>query len=204
MAKALVIGNGESRRDIDLEEYRTEYIFVGCNAIHRDTTVDYLVCCDRRMVEEATKNPDTANTSIYVRPDWFNFFRKIQKRKNILTVPELPYQGNIKQDKPEHWGSGAYAVLVAANHFEEVTLLGFDLYPTNNKVNNIYKDTQNYSKSDAQSVDYSFWVYQIAMVFKHFPDTTFTILNTEDWVMPKEWQRPNVNFKILNQLTVDL
>ena len=47
----LVIGNGESRCDINLSEINTTKI--GCNAIVRDFFVDHLVCVDRRMVDEA-------------------------------------------------------------------------------------------------------------------------------------------------------
>ena len=51
----LVIGNGESRKDIDISAFNETK--VGCNAIIRDFFVDHLVCVDRRMVKEAlTKN----------------------------------------------------------------------------------------------------------------------------------------------------
>jgi hypothetical protein len=52
MPQALVIGNGESRRHVDVSTY-TQHILIGCNAIHRDLAVDHLVCCDQRMVKEA-------------------------------------------------------------------------------------------------------------------------------------------------------
>ena len=47
----LVIGNGESRENIDLNKINTTK--VGCNAIMRDFFVDHLICVDRRMVEES-------------------------------------------------------------------------------------------------------------------------------------------------------
>ena len=47
----IVIGNGESRKGIDINELQSEK--VGCNAIIRDFTVHHLVCCDKRMVAEA-------------------------------------------------------------------------------------------------------------------------------------------------------
>ena len=201
MSQALVIGNGESRRNLDLNSLKINNILIGCNAIHRDITVDHLICCDRRMVEEAVNNPNTVNTEIYVREDWFKYYRKIQKLKNIKQVPALPYQGEAKRDQPEHWGSGGYAVLVAAElEFEDITLIGFDLYSKNNKVNNVYKGTNNYAAPDSHSVDYNYWVYQISKVFQLYPSTQFTVLNESDWVFPKEWQRPNVQFKNIEQL----
>ena len=201
MSQALVIGNGESRRNLDLNSLKINHILVGCNAIHRDVTVDHLICCDRRMVEEAVQNPDTSNTEIYVREDWFKYYRKIQKLKNIKQVPSLPYQGEAKRDQPEHWGSGGYAVLVAADlGFKDITLVGFDLYSKNNKVNNVYKGTNNYAAPDSHSVDYNYWVYQISKVFTLYHLTQFTILNESDWIMPREWQRQNVQFKNIEQL----
>ena len=157
------------------------------------------------MVEEAVNNPNTSNTVIYVREDWFKFYRKIQKHKNIQTVPVLPYAGELKQDKPDHWGSGGYAVLIAAElGFENITLVGFDLYSKNNQVNNIYKDTANYAKATSHSIDHNYWVYQIAKVFQYYPHINFTIINDYDWQMPKEWQQSNVNFSNISQVMVDL
>lgn len=199
--KAIVIGNGESRKRIDLNSLKIENILIGCNAIHRDLNVDHLICCDRRMVEEAINNPETKNTNIYVRDDWFRYYRKIQKNKNVFQVPDLPYQGELKQDKPEHWGSGGYAVLLSGTMgFDEVRLVGFDLYSKNDKVNNIYKGTDNYAKVDSHSIDYSFWIYQLAKVFKHHPDTKFIIVNEKDWIFPKEWQYKNVSFENIDDI----
>ena len=61
MSQALVIGNGESRRHVDVSTY-TQHTLIGCNAIHRDLNVDHLICCDRRMAEEAVTNPNTKDT----------------------------------------------------------------------------------------------------------------------------------------------
>jgi len=202
MINALVIGNGESRRNVDLSKF-SDHTLIGCNAIHRDHTVEHLVCCDRRMAEEAINNPDTADTNIYVRDDWWRYYFKIRKHKNTKTVPELPYKGERKPDQPLHWGSGGYAVLVAASlGFKNINLLGFDLYSTpSHKVNNIYKGTENYSKHEARPVDPSFWIYQIAKVFQYYPSQNFKIINDASWKMPKEWQRLNVSFENISQYT---
>lgn len=197
MSRAVVIGNGESRRAINLNLLTADAL-IGCNAIHRDTVVDHLICCDRRMADEAANNPQTKNTLIYVRPAWFHYFRKILKNKNIRTTPDLPYQGEYKKDDPDHWGSGGFAVLLAAQlGFTEIELIGFDLYPINSAVNNIYKGTKNYAQSGSQAIDYAYWVYQINRVFMHHPDQKFIIRNHRDWNMPQEWQKNNVEFVAL-------
>lgn len=193
MLKAVVIGNGESRRNINLETYRSAYSLIGCNAIHRDLIVDHLICCDRRMADEATNNPQTIDTNIYVRPDWFHYFRKIQKNKNIKLLPELPYKGTTKGDDPVHWGSGGFAVLLAASlGFEEIELVGFDLYPVDHSVNNVYKGTNNYASATAKPVDPSYWIYQIGQIFKYYPNINFIVRNYQTWSLPTEWQKLNV------------
>ena len=194
MSRALVIGNGESRRHFNINSY-TDHVLIGCNAIHRDINVDYLICCDRRMAEEAVTNPNTKDTEIYVRDHWHHYFRKIRKNKNVHLLPEVPTRGEAKVNHAEHWGSGGYAVLLAAvlGH-QEVAMIGFDLYPIEHAVNNIYKGTANYARVGAQAVDPSYWVYQIESVFIHYPNTTFMIYNRQDWKMPQEWQKNNVEF----------
>jgi hypothetical protein len=198
MRQAVVIGNGESRRGINLENYKSSHTVIGCNALHRDLVVDHLVCCDRRMAAEATENIQTKDTLIYVRADWFHYFRKIKKNKNIRSVPELPYTGDTKKDKPDHWGSGVYAILLAAGMgFDTVEIVGFDLYSVNQMVNNIYKDTNNYANSAVRSVDPSYWIYQISKIFMYYPNTQFVIRNHNIWIMPAEWQKNNVSFVAL-------
>lgn len=204
MSRALVVGNGESRKNINLNLYRSSFSILGCNALHRDFEVDHLICCDRRMVDEAIANPNINNTQIYVRSSWYHYFRKILKNKNIQNLPPIPVTGELKRDQPDHWGSGCYAILLAAHlEFQEVNLIGFDLYPINERVNNVYKNTKNYARSESQAVDYSYWVYQTAQIFIHYPNTVFNIFNIPGWNMPQEWQRKNVQFKNIAQLEVD-
>ena len=190
---ALVIGNGESRLRIDLNNFKDTHVLVGCNAIHRDIVVDHLICCDHRMVREALENPKTANSTIHVRDNWHHYFRKIEKNKNVKLLPKLPYQGDLRPDKAIHWGSGPYAVLVAAQlNLPAVSLVGFDLYGRQEQVNNVYRNTENYSNTTAPPVDPSYWIYQIGKLFSLFPNTQFKIINTEGWKMPTEWQYDNV------------
>lgn len=210
MSEALVLGNGESRRCVDLNLLKDKFAFIGCNGIHRDITVDHLVCCDQRMIVESLKNESTKNSLIYVRAMYYRQYRKIQKQKNVRLLPEVPTTGQNKRDDPTHWGSGPYAVLVASVlGFQNITLLGFDLYGNKEKVNNIYKNTPNYSKGDTRAVDHSFWLYQIQQVFLTHPETNYKIVNISDWAMPSEWKKDNITFENIdsfrtsnNQLTV--
>ena len=196
MTTALVIGNGESRQHIDISEFSRGYDTIGCNAIHRDCPVDFLVCCDRRMIEEAVVSKNTKYTEIYVRDEWFHYYRKIRKDRRIHQIPELPYTGDKKQDEPIHWGSGPYAVLLGATcEYDTIMMIGFDLYPSNKKINNIYKNTNNYAKKDANPVDPSYWIYQISKVFQYYKNKEFVIWNHAGWEVPALWKRSNVSFE---------
>ena len=192
----LVIGNGESRSNINLSQVEDKYNIVGCNALHRDLKVNHLVCCDRRMIEESLDSENTINTKIYVREDYVNYYSKLDNRINV--VPSLPYSGENKIDKPINWGSGPYALLVSANlNSDRIIMLGFDLYSKNDQFNNIYKDTVHYQSKDSKPIDYSYWEYQIEKIFENFPNKKFEIYNTEDWKLPRVWNYSNVTFEVL-------
>lgn len=200
----IVVGNGESRKHIDLNHFKENYTLIGCNALHRDVSPDYLVCCDRRMVEEVVNSCENQDTKILVRDDWHHYYRKIRKNKNVLELPEIPYNAKYRQDEKRNWGSGTYAVLISAQmNFKTISLLGFDLYSSNGRVNNLYKDTANYNNSNSQAIDPSYWIYQIAQTFTLYPEKQFQVINKQDWNMPKEWRLPNVRFKILNEFLLD-
>lgn len=192
----LVIGNGESRRDFDIDSITETKI--GCNALLRDYEVRHLVCVDRKMVNEAIDVGYNKHSFIYTRKDWHKEFENI---KNIKIVPDLPYVGSERCDEPIHWGSGPYAVLLACKLVsklkdpEPVRLIGFDLYgTTEGKVNNIYKSTDNYDLEHKRAVDPRYWIYQISKVFEHHPTIRFEVYQVENWSIPKTWRKRNVSF----------
>lgn len=191
------IGNGESRSDIDINKLYG--IKIGCNAILREFKVDHLICCDRRMVQEAIQAEYNSHSCVYTRSDWINQFSHHQQIKEL---PALPYTGNQRYDDPFHWGSGPYAVLLAANlaNDESVKLIGFDLYGNDRLVNNLYKDTTNYSAAQSRSVDPSYWIAQIAKVFEIFENQQFIIYQTTNWSSPKAWIRPNVELDNISNI----
>ena len=189
----LVIGNGESRTDIDIDSINDTKI--GCNAILRDYLVEHLVCVDRKMVREAITAEYKSN--IYTRSNWIDEF----KAYGVMTVPELPYKGKERPDEPFQWGSGPYAVLIAAQKAknETVHLIGFDQYSSTSKVNNIYKDTRNYDRADKRAVDPRYWIHQIGKVFECYAKTNFVVYELHE-KMQKAWNYPNVSLDKLSSL----
>ena len=182
---AVVVGNGESRKSVDLNSLNGTLI--GCNALHRDITVPFLVCCDRRMVREALANPANKDTTIYTRSDWYLEF------PGTKPIPNLPYQGMLRADKVWHWSSGPVAVFLACEMgFKNVVLVGFDLQSNNGKVNNVYKGTSNYAGAESPAVDPSYWDYQISKLIDVYRYTNFTVMNHKDWELPFSWRKNNV------------
>jgi hypothetical protein len=194
----LVIGNGESRKQINLDNISD--FKVGCNALYRDYYVRHLVCVDRRMVQEAIEASYNNTSIIYTREDWKHYFKD---NKHVRCVPDLPYVSNERWDQPFQWGSGPYAVLLAAKltHDNTVSLVGFDLYgDSQGKTNNIYKDTKNYNNGDKRAVDPRYWIHQIGKVFECFPKVTFNIYQEPNWELPKAWNYPNVTVDTISNI----
>ena len=190
----LVIGNGESRIGIDIEQLKLPT--VGCNAIFRDIKVDHLVCCDRRMVREALQNSNTEQSCIYTRQDWNEEFK-------VFPVPDLPYVGELRQDDPWHWGTGQFAILVALQTAttDLIHLIGFDLFGVEGYVNNVYKDTKSYDPSSKSQVDPSYWIYQNQKIFENFPKYQFNYYVEENFPIPESWQGiPNLKIIPLTEL----
>lgn len=192
---ALAVGNGESRLGIDLKKF-SNHIIVGCNAIVRDHRVDHLVCVDRRMVREALAHANCPS-HVYTRVDWIKEF---QNNNIVSSVPALPYSGISRADEPFHWGSGPYAVLLAAMLSDTVELIGFDLYSKDKHINNVYKGTVNYNVSDHRAIDPKYWIHQISKVFTCFPDKYFIVYTNNQWPIPEEWKLNNIMFKSLDLL----
>lgn len=165
-------------------------IKIGCNAAYRNTDLDHLVCVDRGMLAEINKHYDRG--TVWTRPQLIN-------SHNQSALPAaLP--GNQRADHDRHWGSGPFAVLLAANMSNHIHMVGFDLYSATAQVNNVYKDTVNYSSSNSHAIDPRYWIYQISRIFATFPDKYFTVYNTATWQLPVEWQLPNVQFETLDRL----
>lgn len=144
---AFIIGNGVSRKSIDLE--RLNGITYGCNAIYRDFTPDYLVAVDPAMIEEILN-------STYPKE------RLIIRSHPTIDAPE------VRKLKWRDSCSGISALRLALEEdYEKVVLIGFDLHGigagSERLVNNIYADTENYRSSQKSEVRYQKWINQLKL-----------------------------------------
>ena len=192
----LVIGNGESRASVNID--KLNYTKIGCNAILRDFSVDHIVCVDKPMLQEAVESNYNKLVTVYTRA---NQFAQYRLETNIRIVPDLPYVGDQRPDDPIHWGAGPYAVLLAAKlTTDDIHLLGFDLHSVDKLVNNVYKDTANYSLAHKSAVDPRYWIYQIGKIFECFTNTRFIVHQTDNWQLPKSWKQPNIMVDCIDNL----
>jgi hypothetical protein len=189
MKEILTIGNGESRSFLNINDLSIEKI--GCNSCVRDFYVDHLICVDKKPLQEALK---IYQGKIYTRPGYLRLSPK------LIEVPSIPYESLIRADLPEHWGSGPYAILLAATLVDVIKIVGFDLWSKNGLVNNVYKGTDHYVDKNHRPVDPRYWIHQISKIFLSFPDKYFIIYNEENWKLPDSWHLTNVEFKTLDKL----
>lgn len=119
-----LIGNGSSRKGLDLEQFRGKGTIVGCNALYRDFKPDVLIAIDQKMLKEIG---GAKYDGYYVYP----------KNRN----PGFPCNHKIPLKQCNTSGSAAmqYAGMVNA---DLAFLIGFDCYE-----GNVYEGSKNYTKN---------------------------------------------------------
>lgn len=157
MTTAFVLGNGISRRGIDLEILKSQGTVYGCNALYRDFVPDVLVATDRPIATEIQQSGYALKHKFYTR--------RPVAGQGARTVPH------------EYFGfsSGPIALgLAAQDKHSEVYFVGFDMGPTgDNKFNNVYADSEFYKASTATPTYTGNWIKQIRRVITDYPVTQF-------------------------------
>jgi len=95
MNKVFVLGNGESRKGLDLDVLRTHGKIYGCNAIYRDYPVDALVCVDGGIMHEVYSSGYALENQCYFR-SW-------------TRLPEFIYPDMVNLEQAMSWPKGAYS-----------------------------------------------------------------------------------------------
>lgn len=157
MAAAFVLGNGVSRRVIDLTTLKTLGTTYGCNAIYREFVPDVLISTDTPISERIQHEGYSQKNTHYTRKP-------------------LPDSGARRiAQKYFGYSSGPVAVSQAAiDGATAIYLIGFDLGPTRTgRFNNCYADTEFYKKSSANPTFAGNWVRQLQTIMKDYPKTSF-------------------------------
>jgi len=157
MAAGFVLGNGVSRRQVDLDRLKSCGTVYGCNALYREFVPDVLISTDNPISMHIQQSGYSANHTHYTRKPLSN--------SGAQRVPQQ-YFG---------FSSGPIAVGIAAlAHHESVYLIGFDMGPTRNgHFNNCYADTEFYKKSSANPTFTGNWVRQLKTIAKEHMTTRF-------------------------------
>ena len=170
---AFVLGNGTSRKSIDLEKLKNIAKVYACNAVYRTFQPDYLVAVDVKMVLEINKAGYQHKNTVWTNPN-----KSYQRIKNLNFFN--PSKG---------WSSGPTALWLAAEHgYETVYILGFDYKGLNQGrlLNNVYADTANYKKSTDSATFFGNWMRQTIAVVKQNPQIKFVRVIASDNYDPDE------------------
>ena len=171
-----MLGNGTSRKSIDLNQLKNKGTIYGCNALYREFEPDYLVAVDTKMILEINKAGYQHSHNVWTNPNrsfngmnGFNFFN--------------PSKG---------WSSGPTALWLASTHdVQDIFILGFDYQGINDKINNIYADTTNYKKSHERATYHGNWLKQTCITCQKFSKKRYIRVLGENAFVPKEFSNIN-------------
>jgi len=176
---AFVLGNGTSRKSINLENLKSKGTVYGCNAIYREFEPDYLIAVDTKMILEINKSGFQHNHQV-----WTN------KNKAYAQFTGFNYFNPSKG-----WSSGPTALNLASDHNNnDLYILGFDYVGLDDKVNNIYSGTPNYKKVSDRATFHGNWLKQTLIVCQKNTNKRYIRVLGDNPFIPKE-------FSVLNNLS---
>lgn len=131
---AIIIGNGKSREEIDLNSLIGQGTIFGCNALYRSFDgYDYLVAIDNRMIDEIKTTEKRLSGKSIFPPEEERYEETTGRRNNagMVAMREAIKQGhNI------------------------LYCLGFDfILEGNQSVSNVYKDSRNYEPHTQSNIE---------------------------------------------------
>ena len=150
--KALVVGNGESRKRIDLNLFnRDKWEIYGCNALYREFSPDHLIILDKGMREEF----ESEGRSFYGMSKYIYFVEDIAEYEPMMSA-------------------GCMAIQVAMRHHKEIDIIGFDLETRDGLINNVYKDSPHYMPNHKPSGGFIIDQYNLKVICNRFDGGTIT------------------------------
>jgi hypothetical protein len=190
---AFVLGNGESRRGIQIADLKKHGTVFACNAVYRTEEPDYLIAVDTKMILEIAETEYPVTHEV-----WSNYNHQYKKNSRAET--------HIKWFHPSlGWSSGPTALKMAADKkFSTIYILGFDYqgHPRNERnksfqFNNVFKDTRNYKKSKDEATFYGNWMNQTKRVLTDYQHIQFFRVVPKNAFKPHDLEF-NTNFKHLD------
>jgi len=182
---AFVLGNGESRKGIEINNLMEHGTVFACNGVFRTHQPHFLIAVDPKMLLEIGETDYVVHNKVYS-----NFNNQYNKHQKLLD--------HVQWFKPSlGWSSGPTALRLACDKgFKEIYILGFDYQghsEAQNKnrfrFNNVFKDSRNYKKSNDEATFYGNWMNQTKRCLTDFPNVKFHRVIPNNWFKPKdlEW-----------------
>ena len=208
MDTAFIVGNGESRNILPIENLKSNGIVYGCNGIYRDHPLlcDHIVAVNPPMYEELAKWHNNGKESPNIHgPENISKWNYICEGDHEQDVPQglkiyrvwrggdIKKGGKIKtNDFSKAKGSGCSAVLMAAESgIKNIIVMAFDIIgaqqwemETPSRIqNNIYKNSINYPGRESMKAYLKYeWMYQLRQTFRRFPKTNFYFINRKEYL----------------------
>ena len=179
---AFVLGNGESRKGIDIDDLKERGTVFACNGVYRTHRPDFLVAVDPKMILEIAESDYPVHNKV-----WSNFNNQYNKNQKIMD--------HVNWLQPSlGWSSGPTALKLACDQgHKEIYILGFDYqgHSEGNKnnrfrFNNVFKDTRNYKKSNDEATFYGNWMNQTKRCLQDYKDIKFHRVVPAGWFTPKD------------------
>lgn len=131
---ALVIGNGLSRKQFDLNILQLYFTTYGCNALYRDFIPNYLIAHDFGIADEILDNKIHYKTKFYTQHG-----TKMDNRHRLGEPINFVISDKWMGDS----GTGALR-LAGINNHNIIYMIGFDYSDNNTYIQNVYAGTRHY------------------------------------------------------------
>lgn len=165
--RAVIIGNGTSRLNFNLQYLKTPSGLLGaktlqsygCNALYRDFTPDFLIATGNNgIINEISKSSYVNDNVVYT-----NSLHLLEHPNKFYLIPYDPYAD-----------AGTTAAYIAAfDGHQRIYLLGFDGYDTVGHNNNVYADTNGYDNKKEFEIDCDKLINNRYQLFKVYNDVDF-------------------------------
>ncbi len=170
---AIIIGNGKSREQINLDTLVGQGTIFGCNALYRNFDgYDYLVAIDNRMIDEIQTTEKRLSGKAIFPPEEERYEETTGRRNNagMVAMREAIKQGhNI------------------------LYCLGFDfILEGEQSVSNVYKDSRNYEPHTQSNIEDNYnRIKYLEWFSDQYPEVKFVFV-IPDNIKTKPIDSPNI------------
>lgn len=164
MTTGFVIGNGESRKGIDLNLLKPYGPIFGCNALYRDFVPDALITVDEQMIKIIEEDNVASKCEVIKRVVKDNNDKIFESSRGV-TIPDK-----------YHGAAGPSALYIMCDrllNLKQVYLVGFDITSKTGRVNNMYKNTRGYVSESAPATYTGNWIEKLGRIFLAYPHIIF-------------------------------